>query len=834
MRCLYCSREIGTFKLLRDSEFCSIDHRTSHGERLNRALRQITAPQPAPAGMAGWMVQWPAQEGVCLANWNHWQNRNDYPILLPGFTMGAALAGDDSAEQDRMPPLCNRWMPGLAAQPVAQFVAPSVAPGLTAFAAQVALQLPELLLSPALEFTETAAEAFAEPPLCQTWMRAPEPDPVCSYMSPTVAGEAAWRATGMAPALLGQHIVGAPHVPAIARWMAAPASQPVMAEVWPRAADTPLDLLTVHTECFLPDVGALGQTLVETHAPALAAPARSSQPSPVECWLTVAASTVRAIEGPTASGSPDLAMHQLASGFLALRKPAPERAGPVTGAPPMAVESPLAASAAAVPMAFAPAVRMQTFILAAATESIAPGFEKPFLSPAPSAPKLPGNVVVLRPISTISVTPPQPQIHAPATAMPQPGIIPVEFHAQRLRGTPVCEVQWQTPGIAPAPPRFLVRPVFDRLDRGLARQKPTPKQPAFAEVFTMKEARKRTSPSRGAAFRAIAAALVVGAMCFGVGMARLSRQSTIARQDVFAASSETAGSAPSVAAASRPASERPGRTQPKGPVAWVRQTIARRAAYQGADNFHNGMQAWGSAPKSYAAGWERNREGYVHPGALAIFNPSRNFTDYRFEFFGQVEQKSMGWVVRAKDTNNYYAMKFKVLEAGLRPIMAVVHYSVVAGRTGHQVETPLSVMVHNNQPFQVAVDVKGNHFSASIDGEEVDSWSDDALPAGGVGFFAEAGERSRLYWMKISRNDDWLGRVCSMLDGSGAGSRVTSELWGAGPRNRPPRGTPLSRPVDSGDIALAAAGLGLPFFPARFPARRTRKSRNGRYQPWSS
>jgi hypothetical protein len=317
----------------------------------------------------------------------------------------------------------------------------------------------------------------------------------------------------------------------------------------------------------------------------------------------------------------------------------------------------------------------------------------------------------------------------------------------------------------------------------------------------------------------------VGAMLFGISVARLSRQSIVARQDAIGNSSETAGTVSSVTAAARPAGEAASPTQATGPVAWVRRTIANRAEYQAADNFHSGMQAWGSGPKSFVAGWERNHEGYIHPGALAIFNPSRNFKDYRFEFFGAVEQKSMGWVVRAKDTNNYYAMKFKVLEAGLRPVLAVVHYPVVDGKAGHRVETPLNVMVHNNRPFQVSVDVKGNHFSASIDGEEVDSWSDDALPAGGVGFFAEAGERSRLYWMKISKNDDWLGRVCSMLEGSDAAPQVTSALWGAGSGNVP-GGIPPSRPADSSDMTLAAAGLGLPFF----PAQKKRNSKNRRYQ----
>jgi len=753
-------------------------------------------------------------------------------VQVPGLEL--------AAEPVEAPAPCETWMPGLAAEPVAQFVAPSVAPSVSASAAEVALQLPELALSPALEPTETAAEAFVEPPLCQTWMRAPEPELRFSYVRSTVVSEAAPglaprvqrndpRAACMAPA------IPEPQVPGVARWMTAAAAEPLMAGVWPRVADTPLDFLTANAECFVTDVGALaalGQTLAKTHGPALAAAAQGSQPSPAESWLLVAAATVGAIA--TASRFPELASFvsggdlNQGRGYLAVCKPAPALAGPATGAPPMGAESMLVASAAAALIASAPAAQMQPFALAAATESTVPGFEKPFLSAAPCAPKQPGNVVVLRPISTISVTPPQPESHTPATGMPQPGIIAVEYHAQRLRGKPVCEVQWQAPRIALAPPRFVVRPVFGRLDEGQKRQKPTRKQPAYAEVFTMPEARKRTNPARGYRFLAIAASLLVGAMWFGVGMARFSR-STIARQDIFGTSSQTAGRGFSLSAASRPAGEAAG-SQAKGPVAWVRQTIASRAAYQAADNFHDGMQAWGSAPKSYAAGWVRNHEGYVHPGALAIFNPSRNFKDYRFEFFGQVEQKSMGWVVRAKDTNNYYAMKFKVLQAGLRPVMAVVHYSVVEGKAGHHVETPLNLMVHNNKPFQVAVDVKGNHFSASIDGEEVDSWSDDALPAGGVGFFAEAGERSRLYWMKLTKNDDWLGRVCSMLEGSDAGPQVTSELWGAGSGSIPRDGIPPSKPADSGDMTLAAAGLGLPFF----PTQKTRKSKSKRYQPWSS
>src|SRR2546423_4953267 len=105
------------------------------------------------------------------------------------------------------------------------------------------------------------------------------------------------------------------------------------------------------------------------------------------------------------------------------------------------------------------------------------------------------------------------------------------------------------------------------------------------------------------------------------------------------------------------------------------------------------------------------------------------------EFYGQIEDKSIGWVVRAQDKKNFYAMKFTVIEPGLRPIIAMEHYGVTNGKMGHRVQTPLSVMVHNGRPMHVAVDVRGNRFNASIEGEPVDSWTDDTLAQGGVGFF---------------------------------------------------------------------------------------------------
>jgi len=199
-------------------------------------------------------------------------------------------------------------------------------------------------------------------------------------------------------------------------------------------------------------------------------------------------------------------------------------------------------------------------------------------------------------------------------------------------------------------------------------------------------------------------------------------------------------------------------------VAWVKSAVAKRATRELAESFDNGMKAWGVP--GWASGWSRSSDGYVRPGQLALFQPTLRYADYRMDFFGQIEAKSMSWVVRGKDPENYYAMRVTVVKPGLRPVISMAHYPVVGGKEGHKVEVPLSVMMHNGTPYHISVEVKGSHYTASIEGEQVDSWSDETLLAGGVGFFSEAGARARIYWMKVSKNDDWLGRICNRIAGS--------------------------------------------------------------------
>ena len=208
-----------------------------------------------------------------------------------------------------------------------------------------------------------------------------------------------------------------------------------------------------------------------------------------------------------------------------------------------------------------------------------------------------------------------------------------------------------------------------------------------------------------------------------------------------------------------------------------------------------------------------------------MFQPTLNFTDYRMEFFGQIENKSMSWVVRGKDTQNYYAMKFNVVEPGLRPVISMVHYAVVGGKAGRKVEMPLSVMVHNDTPYHVAVDVRGSHYVASIEGQQVDEWTDDSLVAGGVGFFSEAGARARIYWMKVSKNDDWLGHICGYL--AGGTDTPSDTAWLERPEiPAPAPERPLPPPTAAAVVETAETWFG--------GAARGRASAKGGTEKWSS
>jgi hypothetical protein len=194
----------------------------------------------------------------------------------------------------------------------------------------------------------------------------------------------------------------------------------------------------------------------------------------------------------------------------------------------------------------------------------------------------------------------------------------------------------------------------------------------------------------------------------------------------------------------------------------LNQTISDRAAIEYADDFRSGLDAWESR-SNLTRSWSYDVAGFVRPGPLAIFKPTVDLSDYRFEFLGQIDQKAMGWAFRAEDLNNYYAMKFVVVKPGPLPLVRIVRYAVINGKEGPHVDKPLPLSVRSDMLYRIQVTARGSDFTIMAQGQVVDFWTDDRLRRGGVGFFCNRGERARLSWVEVSHQYDALGRLCAYL-----------------------------------------------------------------------
>jgi hypothetical protein len=194
----------------------------------------------------------------------------------------------------------------------------------------------------------------------------------------------------------------------------------------------------------------------------------------------------------------------------------------------------------------------------------------------------------------------------------------------------------------------------------------------------------------------------------------------------------------------------------------VNQTISDRAAVAYADDFRSGLDAWESR-SNLTRSWSYDAAGFVRPGPLAVFKPTVDLTDYRFEFLAEIDQKAIGWAFRAQDLNNYYAMKLVVVKPGPLPLVHIVRYAVINGKEGPRVDKPLPLTVRADMLYRIQIDTRGGDFTVMAQGQVVDFWSDSRLRHGGIGFFCNRGERARLRWVEVSHQYDALGRLCAYL-----------------------------------------------------------------------
>jgi hypothetical protein len=199
-------------------------------------------------------------------------------------------------------------------------------------------------------------------------------------------------------------------------------------------------------------------------------------------------------------------------------------------------------------------------------------------------------------------------------------------------------------------------------------------------------------------------------------------------------------------------------------VTGFRAKLRSYAAVKLTDDFKSGLNSWISVEPStsQAPDWSY-RDGFVRPGRLRLLKNSLSMTDYHIEFIGEVEQKGLSWVYRAKDSANYYASKIVVTKPGPLPRANLVRYAVINGAEQNRVSVPLPVAARADALYKVQMTVSANDFSAMVNGAMVDNWSDTSLRKGGVGFFSDKGELATLRYVTITDKDTFIGRVLSHL-----------------------------------------------------------------------
>jgi hypothetical protein len=152
----------------------------------------------------------------------------------------------------------------------------------------------------------------------------------------------------------------------------------------------------------------------------------------------------------------------------------------------------------------------------------------------------------------------------------------------------------------------------------------------------------------------------------------------------------------------------------------------------------------------WVEGWAGDPSGLHNARQITIYRPSLKLADYRFEFQGQIENKSIGWIFRAADPENYYAMKLQLVSQELPLKLELYKYLVLKGRQVQAGRVPIDVPVKNDTVFSIRLDVRGPKFNTYVQGQPVDVWTDDQLRSGGVGFLNERSERGKVKSVSLS------------------------------------------------------------------------------------
>jgi hypothetical protein len=160
--------------------------------------------------------------------------------------------------------------------------------------------------------------------------------------------------------------------------------------------------------------------------------------------------------------------------------------------------------------------------------------------------------------------------------------------------------------------------------------------------------------------------------------------------------------------------------------------------------------------EQFAGGWDNWVGGVndwpvdvagVRTGSLAIFMPTLDLTDYELEFLGRIDAKTINWVVRATNLEQHILCTLTLREGNQ---LEFSRSAVIGGVAEPPVVAETRVAGKKRSAVTIHTSVSGDDFAVQVDGNAIDTWTEERLPSGGVGFMGTPEDRARLYWVKVS------------------------------------------------------------------------------------
>jgi hypothetical protein len=134
-------------------------------------------------------------------------------------------------------------------------------------------------------------------------------------------------------------------------------------------------------------------------------------------------------------------------------------------------------------------------------------------------------------------------------------------------------------------------------------------------------------------------------------------------------------------------------------------------------------------------------------GSLAVFMPTLDKRDYDLEFLTRIDNRSVTWVFRAVNLVDYYIASITITADGGYEFKR----GCVMGEVRDFAEpTLLRFPLNRKNAVTIRLRAIGNEFTLTLDGQAIESWTDDRLATGGIGFQGAPDDRARIYWVRLS------------------------------------------------------------------------------------